>query len=109
MSALITIADIGTQLRHVRFGSKVDIARCQANVRFTPKKADIRVWPSSGSFAALAANVVLLFAAGRVVRHPSRSSIGAVFGPRIEGNGGTRSAPMDRVDNSLEYLKTLRR
>ena len=50
-----------------------------------------------------------LFALGRVVRHPSRSSIGAVFGSRIEGNDGTRSAPMNRVDNSLEYLKTLRR
>jgi hypothetical protein len=52
------------------------------------------------------ANVDFLFA---VMRHPSRSSIGAIFGSRIEGNGGTRSALMDRVDNSLEYLKTLRR
>jgi hypothetical protein len=43
------------------------------------------------------------------MRHPSRSSIGAIFRPRIEGNSGTRSAPMDRVDNRLEYLKTLRR
>src|SRR6516165_12506933 len=51
----------------------------------------------------------LLSAVGRVMRHPSRSSIGAVFGPRIEGNGRARSAPMDGVDDSLEYLKTLRR
>jgi hypothetical protein len=40
-----------------------------------------------------------LFVVGRVVRHPSRSSIGAVFGPRIEGNGGARGAPADRVGN----------
>jgi hypothetical protein len=61
---------------------------------------------SSGSFATLAANVVFLFAD---VRHPSRSSIGAVFGSRIEGNGRTRSAPMNRVDDDLEYFKTLGR
>ena len=61
---------------------------------------------NSGSFATLAANVDFLFA---VVRHPSRSSIGAVLGSGIEGNGGTRSAPVDRVDDILEYLKTLRR
>jgi hypothetical protein len=50
-----------------------------------------------------------LFALGQVVQHPSRSSIDTVFGPRIEGNSGSRSAPMDRVDNRLEYLKNLRR
>jgi hypothetical protein len=61
---------------------------------------------SPGSFATLAANVAFLFA---FMRHPSRSSIGAVFGSRIEGNGGIRGAFMDRVDHCLEYLKTLRR
>jgi hypothetical protein len=42
-------------------------------------------------------------------RQPSRGRIGGVFGPRIKGNRGGRSAPMDRVDDRLEYRKTLRR
>ena len=97
---------------HVRFGSKADIGHPPIDVRFAPKSRHKELAPSyvrrnsSGSFATLAANVVVLFA---FVRHPSRSSIGAVFAPRIEGNGGTRSAPMDCVDHRLEYLKTLRR
>jgi hypothetical protein len=57
----------------------------------------------------VAARSVLLVAVAWLVRHPSRRSIGAVFGLRSEGNGGARSAPVDRVDNSLEHLKASRR
>jgi hypothetical protein len=42
-------------------------------------------------------------------RQPSGSSIGAVFGPRIESNGGRRRGPVDRVDDRLEQHKALGR
>ena len=42
-------------------------------------------------------------------RQPSGSGIGAVFGPRIESNGGSRRGPVDRVDNRLEQHKALGR
>jgi hypothetical protein len=40
-------------------------------------------------------------------RQPSGSSIGAVFGPRIESNRGSRRRPVDRVDDRLEQRKAL--
>jgi hypothetical protein len=38
-------------------------------------------------------------------RQPSGCSIGAVFGPRIESNGGSRRGSVDRVDDGLEQRK----
>src|SRR6516165_10231571 len=46
MSALPPKADIGTQSRNVRFGSKADIAADQLNVRFTPKSGPRRNQPA---------------------------------------------------------------
>jgi hypothetical protein len=40
-------------------------------------------------------------------RQPSPSSVGCVFRPRIEGDGGARSDTMDRVDDCLKQHKTL--
>ena len=42
-------------------------------------------------------------------RQPSGGSIGTVFGPRIESNGGSWRGPVDRVDDRLEQRKALGR
>ena len=42
-------------------------------------------------------------------RQPSGSSVGAVLGPRIESNRGTRRRPVHRVYDRLEQRKALGR
>jgi hypothetical protein len=42
-------------------------------------------------------------------RQPSGGGIGAVFGPRIERNGGGRRDPVNRVDERLEQRQALGR
>jgi hypothetical protein len=45
----------------------------------------------------------------QIMRQPSGCSIGAVLGPRIEGDGGGWSSPVDCVDDHLKQRKTLSR
>jgi hypothetical protein len=80
-----------------------------ADISGLPSKADSRFGAAVPAASPRWPRRIFLFAVGRVVRHPSRSSIGAVLGPHIEGNGGTWSTPVDRIDNRFEYLKALRR
>ena len=42
-------------------------------------------------------------------RQPSGGSIGAVFGARIESNGGSRRGPVNRVDDRLKQRQALGR
>jgi hypothetical protein len=51
----------------------------------------------------------IALSAPRIARQPSPGSIGGIFRPRIEGDGGSRSGPMDRVNNRFKVRKALRR
>jgi hypothetical protein len=76
-------------------------------------KADIKIGSiirrgSSGSLAMFAA-ITTKQVIDSARCQPSRSSIGAVFRPRVKGDGGSRSGPMDRINNRLKIRKALKR
>src|SRR6185437_4084273 len=66
----------------------------------------------AGKMAMSAARILRLHRSGAQTvlitsRQPSSRSVGRVFGPRVEGDGGGRSNTADRVDDGLKQHKTL--